>query len=119
MTPASSVSGLLFAHPASRYFTVGRIAKEQAEDYAQRRGVPLQQVEHWLRPNLAYEPTAPLLQGYTTARSAGIESDARWNWPVRRAVAQAWIQGAQAAGRLPLLRAFAEAPRASARRYGL
>ena len=56
MTPASSVSGLLFAHPASRYFTVGRIAKDQAEDYAQRRGVPLQQVEHWLRPNLAYEP---------------------------------------------------------------
>ena len=56
MTPASSVSGLLFAHPASRYFTVGRIAQDQAEDYAQRRGVPLRQAEHWLRPNLAYEP---------------------------------------------------------------
>ena len=56
MTPASSVSGLLFAHPASRYFTVGRIAKDQAEDYAQRRGVPFQQVERWLRPNLSYEP---------------------------------------------------------------
>jgi 5-methyltetrahydrofolate--homocysteine methyltransferase len=56
MTPASSVSGLLFAHPAARYFTVGRIARDQAEDYARRRGVPLDQVEHWLRPNLAYEP---------------------------------------------------------------
>jgi 5-methyltetrahydrofolate--homocysteine methyltransferase len=55
MTPASSVSGLLFAHPASRYFTVGRIARDQAEDYAQRRGIPLQQAEHWLRPNLSYE----------------------------------------------------------------
>jgi 5-methyltetrahydrofolate--homocysteine methyltransferase len=56
MTPASSVSGLLFAHPASRYFTVGRIGRDQAEDYARRRGIPLGQAEHWLRPNLAYEP---------------------------------------------------------------
>ena len=56
MTPASSVSGMLFAHPASRYFTVGRIARDQAEDYARRRRVPLHQVEHWLRPNLSYEP---------------------------------------------------------------
>ncbi|HEY3953542.1 MAG TPA: methionine synthase [Streptosporangiaceae bacterium] len=56
MTPASSVSGLLFAHPASRYFTVGRIGRDQAEDYASRRGIPLGQAEHWLRPNLAYEP---------------------------------------------------------------
>jgi len=56
MMPASSVSGMLFAHPASRYFTVGRIGRDQAEDYAVRRGVPLGQVEHWLAPNLAYEP---------------------------------------------------------------
>ena len=56
MTPASSVSGMLFAHPASRYFTVGRIARDQVEDYARRRRVPLDQVEHWLRPNLSYEP---------------------------------------------------------------
>jgi 5-methyltetrahydrofolate--homocysteine methyltransferase len=56
MTPASSVSGLLFAHPASRYFTVGRIGRDQAEDYARRRGIPLGRAEHWLRPNLAYEP---------------------------------------------------------------
>ena len=58
MTPASSVSGMLFAHPASRYFNVGRIARDQAEDYARRRGIPLHQVEHWLRPNLSYEPDA-------------------------------------------------------------
>jgi 5-methyltetrahydrofolate--homocysteine methyltransferase len=56
MMPASSVSGMLFAHPGSRYFTVGRIGRDQAEDYAARRGVPLEQVEHWLAPNLAYEP---------------------------------------------------------------
>ena len=56
MTPASSVSGLLFAHPASRYFTIGRIARDQVEDYAQRRDIPLQQAERWLRPNLSYEP---------------------------------------------------------------
>jgi len=56
MTPASSVSGLLFAHPESRYFTVGRIARDQVEDYARRRGMSIDEVEKWLRPNLAYEP---------------------------------------------------------------
>jgi 5-methyltetrahydrofolate--homocysteine methyltransferase len=57
MSPAASVSGLIFAHPASRYFTVGRIGRDQAADYAARRGVPLAQVERWLRPNLGYEPS--------------------------------------------------------------
>ena len=56
MTPAASVSGLLFAHPASRYFTVGRIGRDQAEDYAGRRGISRTEAERWLRPNLAYEP---------------------------------------------------------------
>ena len=56
MTPASSVSGLLFAHPASRYFTVGRIGQDQVADYARRRGIKLAEAERWLRPNLAYEP---------------------------------------------------------------
>jgi 5-methyltetrahydrofolate--homocysteine methyltransferase len=55
MMPAAAVSGLIFAHPASRYFTVGRIAKDQTEDYALRRGMDLADVERWLRPNLAYE----------------------------------------------------------------
>ncbi|MFI6512572.1 methionine synthase [Streptosporangium sp. NPDC050855] len=56
MTPAASVSGLLFAHPASRYFTVGRIGRDQVEDYARRRNMKLSEIERWLRPNLAYEP---------------------------------------------------------------
>jgi 5-methyltetrahydrofolate--homocysteine methyltransferase len=56
MTPAASVSGLLFAHPDSRYFSVGRIGKDQVTDYARRRGMGLPEMERWLRPNLAYEP---------------------------------------------------------------
>jgi 5-methyltetrahydrofolate--homocysteine methyltransferase len=55
MTPAAAVSGLIFAHPASRYFTVGRLGKDQIIDYAARRGMPVEEVERWLRPNLAYE----------------------------------------------------------------
>ncbi len=58
MTPAASVSGLLFAHPGSRYFTVGRIGADQITEYAERRGMELAEVERWLRPNLAYEPGA-------------------------------------------------------------
>jgi 5-methyltetrahydrofolate--homocysteine methyltransferase len=54
MTPAASVSGLMFAHPESRYFSVGRIDRDQAADYAARRGLELSEVERWLRPNLAY-----------------------------------------------------------------
>jgi 5-methyltetrahydrofolate--homocysteine methyltransferase len=55
MTPAAAVSGLIFAHPKSRYFTVGRIAKDQVVDYATRRGMTVDEIERWLRPNLAYE----------------------------------------------------------------
>ncbi|MEV4151013.1 methionine synthase [Amycolatopsis sp. NPDC049691] len=58
MTPAASVSGLIFAHPDSRYFTVGRLGRDQIEDYARRKGVAVAEVEQWLRPNLAYEPEA-------------------------------------------------------------
>ncbi|MFI9009156.1 methionine synthase [Actinosynnema sp. NPDC053489] len=58
MTPAAAVSGVIFAHPGSRYFTVGRIGRDQVEDYAARRGMPVEEVERWLRPNLAYEPGA-------------------------------------------------------------
>ncbi len=57
MTPAASVSGLIFAHPESRYFTVGRINRDQVADYAARRGMELAEVERWLRPNLAYDPS--------------------------------------------------------------
>ncbi|HEX9336100.1 MAG TPA: methionine synthase [Pseudonocardiaceae bacterium] len=56
MTPAASVSGLILANPAARYFTVGRVGRDQIEDYARRRGVDLADVERWLRPNLGYNP---------------------------------------------------------------
>jgi 5-methyltetrahydrofolate--homocysteine methyltransferase len=58
MTPPASVSGIYLAHPDARYFSVGRIARDQAEDYAARKGVSLAEAERWLRPNLAYEPEA-------------------------------------------------------------
>jgi 5-methyltetrahydrofolate--homocysteine methyltransferase len=56
MTPAASVSGIYLAHPQARYFSVGRIGRDQVEDYAARKCVPLPEAERWLRPNLAYEP---------------------------------------------------------------
>ena len=56
MTPAASVSGLYFAHPQSRYFAVGKIGRDQVEDYAARKGMTVSEVERWLAPNLAYEP---------------------------------------------------------------
>jgi 5-methyltetrahydrofolate--homocysteine methyltransferase len=56
MTPPPSVSGLYFGHPQSRYFSVGRIGKDQVADYAGRKGIDLAEAERWLRPNLAYEP---------------------------------------------------------------
>jgi 5-methyltetrahydrofolate--homocysteine methyltransferase len=55
--PAASVSGVYFAHPEARYFSVGRIARDQVEDYALRKGVPVADAERWLRPNLAYDLT--------------------------------------------------------------
>jgi 5-methyltetrahydrofolate--homocysteine methyltransferase len=55
MAPAASVSGLYFAHPQARYFTVGRIGRDQVESYAARKGVTVEDVERWLRPNLGYD----------------------------------------------------------------
>jgi 5-methyltetrahydrofolate--homocysteine methyltransferase len=55
-TPAPSVSGLYLGHPQARYFSVGRIGRDQVADYAERKGVALAEAERWLRPNLAYEP---------------------------------------------------------------
>jgi 5-methyltetrahydrofolate--homocysteine methyltransferase len=54
MHPGASVSGLYFAHPESRYFAVGRLAKDQVEDYAKRKGWPVAEAEKWLAPYLAY-----------------------------------------------------------------
>jgi 5-methyltetrahydrofolate--homocysteine methyltransferase len=56
MTPAASVSGIYLAHPDARYFSVGRIGRDQVEDYAARKGVSPDEAERWLRPNLGYEP---------------------------------------------------------------
>jgi 5-methyltetrahydrofolate--homocysteine methyltransferase len=56
MTPAASVSGLIFAHPRARYFAVGRIDRDQVEDYASRKDITAAEAERWLRPSLGYEP---------------------------------------------------------------
>ncbi len=58
MWPGSSVSGLYFAHPEARYFTLGKIDRDQVVDYAERKGMTTQEVERWLGPNLNYEPAS-------------------------------------------------------------
>jgi 5-methyltetrahydrofolate--homocysteine methyltransferase len=55
MYPASSVCGWYFANPESKYFGVGKIAKDQVEDYAKRKNMPLEEIERWLRPQLDYD----------------------------------------------------------------
>ena len=56
MWPGSSVSGLYFAHPESRYFSLGKIDRDQVADYAERKGMSVVEVERWLGPNLNYDP---------------------------------------------------------------
>ena len=56
MLPASSVSGWFFSHPEARYFGVGKIGRDQVEDYAARKGWMVEEAERWLAPNLGYEP---------------------------------------------------------------
>jgi 5-methyltetrahydrofolate--homocysteine methyltransferase len=58
MLPAASVSGWYFGHPEARYFSVGKIGRDQAEDYARRKGLSLAQVERWLASNLGYDAEA-------------------------------------------------------------
>jgi 5-methyltetrahydrofolate--homocysteine methyltransferase len=58
MWPGSSVSGLYFAHPESRYFSLGKIDRDQVADYAQRKGMTVAEVERWLGPNLNYDPAS-------------------------------------------------------------
>jgi 5-methyltetrahydrofolate--homocysteine methyltransferase len=55
-TPGASVSGIYLGHPQARYFSVGRLGRDQVADYAERKGVAVGEVERWLRQNLAYEP---------------------------------------------------------------
>jgi 5-methyltetrahydrofolate--homocysteine methyltransferase len=52
MLPAASVSGLYFSHPQAKYFNIGRIGRDQLEDYARRKGMPLDEAERWLAPVL-------------------------------------------------------------------
>jgi 5-methyltetrahydrofolate--homocysteine methyltransferase len=56
MWPGSSVSGLYFAHPESRYFSLGKIDRDQVSDYHERKGMSMAEVERWLGPNLNYDP---------------------------------------------------------------
>jgi len=56
MYPASSVSGMYYAHPESRYFAVGKIDRDQVEDYASRKKMSVSEVERWLSPVLGYDP---------------------------------------------------------------
>ncbi len=58
MVPTAAVSGLYFSHPESRYFAVGKIDRDQVEDYARRKGMEVATIEKWLAPNLAYNSDA-------------------------------------------------------------
>jgi 5-methyltetrahydrofolate--homocysteine methyltransferase len=59
MLPAASISALVFAHPESRYFAVGKIGRDQVENYAHRTARTVTEVERWLAPNLGYDPNLP------------------------------------------------------------
>ncbi|MDQ4106282.1 MAG: methionine synthase [Actinomycetota bacterium] len=56
MWPGAAVSGYYFSHPDSTYFGVSDIGRDQVSDYAERKGMPLEEAEKWLAPNLAYDP---------------------------------------------------------------
>ncbi|MFM8716150.1 MAG: vitamin B12 dependent-methionine synthase activation domain-containing protein, partial [Spartobacteria bacterium] len=60
MFPASSVSGLYFGHPESKYFAVGKIERDQIESYAQRKGMSVDEAQKWLQPYLNYDPDSQL-----------------------------------------------------------
>jgi 5-methyltetrahydrofolate--homocysteine methyltransferase len=65
MLPASSVSGFYLAHPRASYFAVGKVGRDQIEDYARRKGIAIAEAERWLAPYLAYEP-ADIIAGTST-----------------------------------------------------
>ena len=56
MLPAASVSGWYFSHPKSFYFGLGKVGRDQVQDYADRKGVDRAEMERWLSANLAYDP---------------------------------------------------------------
>ena len=59
MTPTASVSGWYLSHPEAVYFGVGRIGRDQVEDYARRKAWTMAEAEQWLSPNLGYDPEGP------------------------------------------------------------
>jgi len=58
MFPTASVSGFYFSHPDAKYFSVGKLSRDQVESYAQRKGMSVAEAERWLSPNLGYDPAA-------------------------------------------------------------
>ena len=56
MYPTAAVSGWYIAHPQAHYFALGKIDRDQVEDYARRKGWTLAQAQRWLAPSLGYEP---------------------------------------------------------------
>jgi 5-methyltetrahydrofolate--homocysteine methyltransferase len=52
------VSGFYYSHPKSRYFSVGKISRDQLESFAERKGMSVAEAERWLAPNLGYDPAA-------------------------------------------------------------
>ena len=71
MTPPATVCGLYLAHPKADYFNLGPVGRDQVEDYARRKGMPVEEVERWLGPSLAYDPPAAF-SGDGVAAEAGI-----------------------------------------------
>ncbi len=71
MWPGSSVSGLYFAHPESKYFAVGKLGRDQLLDYHLRKGMTLQEVERWLGPWLNYDPAKAIATGNPAACGCG------------------------------------------------
>ena len=76
MWPGASVSGYYFWHPASAYFGVGRIGRDQVADYAARKGVPVAEAERWLAPNLADDDEAAA-DAATVPATAAVPATAR------------------------------------------
>ena len=61
MLPAAAVSGVYLHHPQAQYFAVGRIGRDQVEDYAERKGIAVSEAERWLGPSLGLDPPATRL----------------------------------------------------------
>jgi 5-methyltetrahydrofolate--homocysteine methyltransferase len=56
MFPTASVSGFYYSHPDAKYFSVGKLSRDQVESYAERKGFTVAEAERWLAPNLGYDP---------------------------------------------------------------